>query len=44
MKERMFAVVKEDGTFAGVPCESFEEARELSAQHENSHIYIMALD
>ncbi len=42
--DRLYAVVKEDGTFAGIPCTNFEEAKELSAQHEGSHIYIMALD
>ena len=42
--DKLYAVVKEDGTFAGIPCTSFEEAKELSAQHEESHIYIMALD
>ena len=42
--DNLWAVIKEDGSFAGVPCTRFEEARELSAQHEGSHIYIMALD
>lgn len=42
--DKLYAVVKEDGTFAGIPCTNFEEATELSAQHEGSHIYIMALD
>lgn len=42
--DKLYAVVKNDGTFAGIPCMNFEEARELSAQHEGSHIYIMALD
>lgn len=40
----LYAVVKEDGTFAGTPCTNFEEAKELSAQHEGSYIYVMALD
>ena len=37
----LWAVVKEDGTFAGVPCLSREEAKELAIQHEGSHIYAM---
>lgn len=37
----MYCVIKEDGTYAGVACESYEEARELSAQHENSEIYML---
>lgn len=35
----LWAVIKADGTFAGVPCLSYEEARELSAQHEGSRIF-----
>lgn len=35
----MFCVIKEDGTYAGIACDSYEEARELSAQHENSQIF-----
>lgn len=27
-----WAVVKEDGTYAGVPCTSYGEARDLAAQ------------
>ena len=38
-----WAVVKADGTFAGVPCLSFEEARDLAGQHENSVIMEMKL-
>jgi len=40
---KFFAVVKEDGSFAGVPCYSFEEAVDLSNQHEGSHIFEMKL-
>ena len=29
-----FAVINPDGTFAGVPCKSYEEARELASQEE----------
>lgn len=41
--DTLWAVVKDDGKFAGVPCRSFEEARDLSAQHENSVIMEMQL-
>lgn len=41
--DTLWAVVKDDGRFAGVPCRSVEEARELSAQHENSVIMEMQL-
>lgn len=37
----IWAVVNEDGIFVGVPCLSYEEAKELVNQHENSHIYTM---
>lgn len=39
-----WAVVKEDGTFAGVPCASYEEARDLAAQHEGSKIFFLAYE
>lgn len=42
--QEIWAVVKADGTFAGVPCLSWEEARELKAQHEYSWIYAMCPD
>lgn len=41
--DALFAVVKEDGTFAGVPCLSFEEAKELANNHEGSQIYRLTL-
>lgn len=37
--DNLWAVIKEDGTFAGIPCTSYEEARELANQHENSHVF-----
>lgn len=37
-----YAVIKPDGTFAGVPCESFEEAQELAAQEEGRIIFKLA--
>ena len=42
--DELYCVVKEDGTFAGVPCRSIEEAIELSDQHEGSKIFDMRLD
>ena len=39
-----WAVVKADGTFAGVPCASYEEARDLAAQHEGSKIFFLAYE
>lgn len=42
--DELYAVVKEDGSFAGVPCTSLEEARELSTQHEGSKIFLMQYD
>lgn len=35
----LWCVVKDDGTYAGVPCLSYDEARELSIQHPNSMIF-----
>lgn len=40
----LWCVVKDDGTFAGIPCKSIEEAIELTAQHEGSKIFKMKLD
>ena len=39
----LFAVVKDDGSFAGVPCLSLDEAKELANNHEDSHIYRLVL-
>lgn len=41
--DTLWAVVKEDGSFAGVPCLSYEEAREVAAQHEGARIFAMDL-
>lgn len=40
----LWCVVKNSGKFAGSPCLSWEEARELSANHQGSKIYKMGLD
>lgn len=42
--DELYCVVKNDGTFAGAPCRSIEEAIELSGQHEGSKIFEMKLD
>ena len=42
--DELYAVIKEDGTFAGVPCRTLEEARELSYQHEGSKIFSLQYD
>lgn len=42
--QELWAVVKDNGDFAGNPCLSWEEAREISANHEGSKIYEMSLD
>ena len=34
----MYAVINSDGTYAGVPCESLEEARDLMAQKKGRWI------
>lgn len=39
----LWAVIKEDGTYAGVPCRSYDEARELS-YHPNSKIFKLVLE
>ena len=41
--DELFAVIKDDGQFAGAPCTSVEEAKELQAQHENSKIFLMIM-
>lgn len=39
-----WAVVKADGTFAGVPCASHGEARDLAAQHEGAKIFFLTYE
>lgn len=39
----LFAVVKDDGSYAGVPCLSLDEAKELASNHEGSQIYRLVL-
>lgn len=42
--DKLWAVVKNDGTFANMPCASYKEARELAAQHEGSKIFFLAYE
>lgn len=42
--QKLWCVVKDDGRFAGSPCLTPGEARELSYQHDGSKIYKMELD
>lgn len=44
MSNELYAVVNPDGTFAGVPCESWEEARELANAREGRKIFEMVYD
>lgn len=37
--DELWCVVSDDGVFAGVPCLSYEEARDLAAQHKGSQIF-----
>lgn len=39
-----YTVVKADGTYAGRPCLTAEEAYELGAQHPGSKIFISELE
>lgn len=40
----LYAVIKSDGSYAGVPCTGEEEARELQNQHEGSRIFKLSLE
>ena len=42
--DTLWAVIKEDGSFAGCPCLCYEEARELANQHEGSVVFRMESD
>lgn len=42
--DTLYCVVKADGTYAGVPCLTWDEAVELSSQHDGSRIFTMMLD
>lgn len=36
---RKYAVIKANGEYAGIYCESYEEARELASNHEGARIF-----
>ena len=40
----LWAVVKNNGEYAGVPCTSYEEARDLAAQHKGARIFFLAYE
>ena len=42
--DTLYAVIKDDGNFAGVPCTSFDEARELAAQHKGAKIFFLTYE
>ena len=42
--QELHCVVKDNGEFAGVPCLSYEEAEQLSFEHEGSMIFKMTYD
>ena len=37
----MYCVINPDGTYAGVPCLSYEEARELMYAREGRKMYLL---
>ena len=40
----LWAVVKDNGNYAGVPCLTYEEARDLQSCHEGSKIFRLVLE
>ena len=40
----LWAVIKNNGEYAGVPCTSYEEARDLAAQHKGARIFFLAYE
>ena len=40
----LWAVVKNNGEYAGVPCTSYEEARDLAGQHKGAKIFFLAYE
>ena len=41
--QELWAVVNDDGSFAGIPCLSYEEARDLASGHFGSRIFKLNL-
>ena len=42
-EDDLYAVIKDNGNYAGSPCVSYGEAKDLSAQHEKSRIFQLTL-
>lgn len=42
--DNLYCVIKDDGTYAGTPCRTYEEAILLSEQHEGSKIFTLLLN
>ena len=38
-EQTLWAVVKDDGSFAGVPCTDYDEACDFAAQHEGARVF-----
>lgn len=37
--DTLWIVIKDDGSYAGIPCTGEEEAYDLAAQHEGSRVF-----
>ena len=42
--DNLWCVVKADGTFAGTPCKSYDEAWELALQHKGSATFKLEVE
>lgn len=43
-KDKLWAVIDDDGRYCGAPCLSFDEARELAANHPGAKILRLTLE
>lgn len=43
-QHELYAVVKNDGKYAGIPCTSYEEARDMAANHDGAKIFKLVLE
>lgn len=41
--DSLWAVIKDDGSYAGSPCLFLDEAQELASQHEGAQIFRLTL-
>lgn len=41
LKNLFWIVINKNGTYAGIPCLSWEEARELAVQEEGRRIFVI---